>query len=46
MPFDTHQMAVGQLPEARAAFVDGMVAFGVLALQFCSALSPGHCHVK
>ena len=39
MVFDTHQMAFGLLPEARYEFVDGMVDFEVLALQFRSALS-------
>ena len=35
-----HQMAVGQLPKARYAFVDGMVVFDVLALEVFPALPP------
>ena len=33
-----HQMAGGQLPQARYAFVDGMVDFEVLTLQIGAAL--------
>ena len=35
-----HQMAVGQLPKARYAFVDGMVDLEVLSFQVFVALSP------
>ena len=36
--FDRHQMAVWQLPQARDAFVDGMVDVEVLTLQVGAAL--------
>ena len=35
-----HQTTVGQLPQARHTFVDGMVDLEVLALQVFVALSP------
>ena len=35
-----HHLAVGQLPEARHAFVDGVVDLKVLALQVRAVLSP------
>ena len=37
---DVHQATVGQLPEARDPFVDGMVVFEVLSLEVFPALPP------
>ena len=35
-----HQATVGQLPEARDPFVDGMVVFEVLSLEVFPAMPP------